>query len=175
MAFKVAAPRLGPATQAVARAAKQGDWELLADGRARVGGEELEAGEWEVAWTPRSASQTRTLPGREGLVVLDTQVDEELEAEGTARDIVRLVQQRRRELDLDVTDRIHLSLRAPAAVAPAIERWMDWIASQTLATRSELVVDDTLVGPAEPADGPGWVRAELADGTLVAIRVIRAG
>ena len=175
VAFKVAAPRLGPATQAVARAAKQGDWELLADGRARVGPEELEAGEWEVAWTPRSASQTRTLPAREGLVVLDTEVDEELEAEGTARDIVRLVQQRRRELGLDVTDRIHLSLRAPAGVTPALERWKDWIASQTLATRFELIVDDTLVGPAEPADSPDWARAELADGTLVAIRVIRAG
>jgi len=43
--FKVAAPRLGPAIQSVASAAKAGDWELLGgadEGRARVGSSVLE-------------------------------------------------------------------------------------------------------------------------------------
>jgi isoleucyl-tRNA synthetase len=184
VAFKVAAPRLGPATQGAARAAKAGDWALLGEGRARVGSVELEAGEWEVRWVPVSAEVTRALPGRESLVVLDTDVDEELEAEGTARDMVRAVQQRRRQLDLDVADRISLTLRAPAPVAAAIEgRWLDWVAGQTLATTSALVVDgvdavglasDAAGSDAAGSDAGGWTTAQMADGTTVAILVSRA-
>jgi isoleucyl-tRNA synthetase len=174
--FKVAAPRLGPATQAVAGAARKGDWELLDDGRARVGGEELEPGEWSLRIVPVAPDTTRALPGREGLIVLDTVLDADLEAEGTARDMVRVVQQRRRELDLDVTDRIHLTVRVPPTVAAALgERWPAWIASQTLAVHHEVVEAGTS-GDSEPAidDNGTWADAALADGTGIAILVVRA-
>jgi isoleucyl-tRNA synthetase len=168
VAFKVAAPRLGPATPAVTRAAKSGDWELLDGGRARVGSEELRPGEFEMRLVARSPEVTRALPGVEGLVVLDTVVDDELAAEGTARDIVRAVQQRRRELDLDVSDRIALALRLPAGVADALEDHVDWIAAQTLAVSLEIV------GEASPTDeAESWAPAELADGSPIAIRVVR--
>ena len=45
------------------------------------------------------------LPGG-GFVVLDTAVTPELAAEGLARDLVRAVQQARRDAGLDVSDRI---------------------------------------------------------------------
>ena len=48
-----------------------------------------------------------------GFVVLDTVTTPELEAEGLARDVVRAVQQARRDADLDVSDRIALTLRVP--------------------------------------------------------------
>ncbi len=174
--FKVAAPRLGPATQKVAGAAKRGDWDLLADGTAVVGGETLEAGEFELRLVPHSVDATRPLPGRVGLVVLDLDVDDKLAEEGTARDIVRLVQARRRELDLDVTDRIELGLRAPAAVVDAVERWKDWIASQTLALTVDVAVGG---GDGAGADGAGagaaWSEGELPDGSSVTILVTPPG
>jgi isoleucyl-tRNA synthetase len=179
VAFKVAAPRLGPATQAAARAAKQGDWEVLTDGRARVGTEELQPGEWDVRWLPFSPETTRARPGRDGLVVLDTVLDADLEAEGAARDIVRAVQQRRRELALDVADRISLALRLPAAVAAAVEgRWLEWLAGQTLATSTTVTVGDVppdrLTRPESGAPDDGWAPAELADGANIDILVVRA-
>jgi isoleucyl-tRNA synthetase len=163
--FKVAAPRLGPATPKVAGAAKKGDWELLDDGTARVGGEVLVEGEYELRLVPVSADATRALPGRAGLVVLDLDVDAELEAEGTARDVVRLVQSRRRQLDLDVSDRITLRLAASPAVAEALEVWQDWIAGQTLA----LSVGVVAIGEA----GPEWSPGELPDGENVHLLVER--
>ena len=172
VAFKVAAPRLGPATQVAARAAKAGDWEVLADGRARVGAEVLEPGEWDVRWMPVSADTTRALPGREGLVVVDTVLDADLEAEGTARDIVRAVQQRRREIGLDVADRISLTLQLPEAVTRAVEgRWLEWLAGQTLATSAVIVTGAT---GENPALDDGWAEAELADGPSIAMLVRRA-
>ena len=44
------------------------------------------------------------------MIALDIEVTDELEREGTARDLVRLVQQARRDADLDVSDRIALSI-----------------------------------------------------------------
>ena len=53
------------------------------------------------------------LPGG-GFVILDTAVTPELAAEGLARDVVRAVQKGRRDADLDVSDRIALSLSGDA-------------------------------------------------------------
>ena len=168
--FKLAAPRLGPAIQAVAAAARRGDWVLVEDGeRALVGGEVLEAGEFSLDLVPISAESTRTLPGSSGLVVLDLDTDAELEAEGLARDVVRSVQQRRRELSLAVTDRITLWLGVPEVVGAALDPWRDWIAEQTLATTFEL-------GAAPPGtrSGTGARDAspvDLPDGTTIWMRV----
>jgi isoleucyl-tRNA synthetase len=52
------------------------------------------------------------------VVALDTTVTPELHAEGVARDLVRLVQQARKDADLDVTDRIALTLRSPPSSRP---------------------------------------------------------
>jgi isoleucyl-tRNA synthetase len=47
---------------------------------------------------------------RGGFVILDTTVTPELAAEGLARDVVRAVQQARRDAGLEVSDRISLQL-----------------------------------------------------------------
>jgi isoleucyl-tRNA synthetase len=160
--FKVAAPRLGPATQAAAAAAKAGDWSLLDGGRARVGSSVLEPGEFEMRVVPVDEATTRPLPGRGGVVVLDTAVTEELLVEGRARDLVREVQRLRREAGLDVTDRIRLSLAGGDELRVALAGHRDWISEQVLAVSIEA---------SETPEGDGWSEVELADGTGVAIRI----
>ncbi|HET6873299.1 MAG TPA: class I tRNA ligase family protein [Acidimicrobiales bacterium] len=170
--FKVAAPRLGPDTQAAARAAKSGDWELLAGdetGRARVGSVVLEPEEFEMKVIPLDEGTTRPLPGNAGVVVLDTAVTPELAVEGRARDLVRFVQQVRRDMGLDVTDRIVLTVSGGPEIEDLLDAHGSWIAEQVLAVVVEL--DDS--------EGPGseqsYLQVELADGTPVGIRVDRAG
>jgi isoleucyl-tRNA synthetase len=163
--FKVAAPRLGPATQEVAAAARRGDWELLGDGRARVGTALLEPGEFEQRLRPRSEHSTRTLPNDDGLVLLDVELTETLEAEGTARDVVRLVQQARRDAGLEVSDRIRLEVAGPADVAAAVEAHRGWVAEQTLATSLDLLV------AASRSNDAGWTDGRLPDGRPLWLRV----
>ena len=74
------------------------------------------------------------LPGNDGLVVLDTDLTPDLEAEGLARDVVRQVQEARKAADLVVTDRIELSLDLPPAVADAVRAHEQYVADQVLAT-----------------------------------------
>ncbi|PZR77554.1 MAG: isoleucine--tRNA ligase, partial [Candidatus Aeolococcus gillhamiae] len=165
--FKVAAPRLGGATPEVAAAARNGDWALLRNGRARVGESELEAGEFEMRLDPVAPETTRALSDGV-LVILDTDLTPELLAEGTARDVVRVVQQYRRDHGFDVSDRIHLRIAAPQRVRGALTTHRAWLGEQTLAVSVELLE------PEAPAlRGEEWTVSSLPDGEEVAVAAVR--
>ncbi|HEY6799016.1 MAG TPA: class I tRNA ligase family protein, partial [Agromyces sp.] len=108
---KTLGPRLGGRTQEVIKAHKAGDWTVNAEGVAVVGGVELQPEEFDFRVVSAGDGAVATLKASSGLVVLDTAVTPELELEGRARDLVRLVQQARRDADLAVTDRIELTIR----------------------------------------------------------------
>ena len=74
--------------------------------------------------------------------MLDIEVTPELEAEGLARDIVRAVQQARRDAQLDVSDRIVLTLGVDEATKAQVVTHERLIAGETLAVS---VVWDTAV------------------------------
>jgi len=129
---KALGPRLGGATQEVIGAHKRGDWEETGDG-VRVGSHDLVSGEFDFRLVSDSNGAAATLPRDGGIVVLDTAVTPELELEGVARDLIRRVQQERRDAGLDVSDRIRLTVGGPADVLEALEVHRDLVAGETLA------------------------------------------
>lgn len=66
-------------------------------------------------------------------VGLDTEVTQDLLFEGLARDIIRFVQNLRKEKDFAVTDRIELVIGGDELVAQVYEVFKDYIARETLA------------------------------------------
>jgi isoleucyl-tRNA synthetase len=66
-------------------------------------------------------------------VALDPEMTEELEREGLVRDIVRGVQNLRKETGLDVTDRIRLSVYGDDKVQSSVEDFIDYLSEETLA------------------------------------------
>jgi len=73
--------------------------------------------------------------------VLDVEVTPELEVEGRARDLIRMVQQARRDADLAVTDRIVLTIVADPKWIEAARTHEDLLRSETLAV--EVITDDS--------------------------------
>jgi len=136
-------PRLGPDTQRVTAAVRAGDWHRTDDG-VFAGGVRLESGEYELVLRPRNVVEGRTLPGDAGVVTLDTTVDDQLESEGVARDVVRLVQAERRDAGLHVSDCIALRIVAPAETARAVETHRSHVAEQTLAVDVQITVGPEL-------------------------------
>ncbi|HEX3932905.1 MAG TPA: isoleucine--tRNA ligase [Nocardioides sp.] len=136
---RAAGPRLGGDVQVAIRAARSGDWAVSESGVVTAGGLELHEGEYtlETVASGGEDSATGLLPGG-GFVVLDTAVTPELEAEGVARDLVRAVQQARREAGLEVSDRIGLTISADASAADAARTHADLIRRETLATSLEV-------------------------------------
>ena len=102
-------PRLGRHTQDVIQAVKAGDWTLEGE-RVVAGGHWLEPGEFTLTMVADGDRPSTTVGGGTGVIVLDVDVTPELEQEGRARDLIRLVQQARRDADLAVTDRIELTI-----------------------------------------------------------------
>jgi isoleucyl-tRNA synthetase len=133
---RAAGPRLGKDVQTAIKASKSGDWRVAEDGAVTAGGLALVEGEYSLETVVGGASDdtaTGMLPGS-GFVVLDTVVTPELAEEGLARDLVRAVQQARRDAGLDVTDRIALAIGGSAAVLAAATAHEDLIRKETLAT-----------------------------------------
>jgi isoleucyl-tRNA synthetase len=66
-------------------------------------------------------------------VALDPQLTEELIQEGMVRDLVRGIQNRRKEMGLNVTDRIELSLHGSEELKRAVETFQEHLMEETLA------------------------------------------
>jgi len=143
---RVAGPRLGKEVQQVIQAAKAGNWSET-NGVVTVGGFDLIDGEYElelVADVSETEDQIGILPGG-GFVILDGHLTPELEAEGLARDLIRQVQQARKDAGLDVSDRIKLAVTGDAALLAATETHQALVKSETLALELELVAGEANV------------------------------
>ncbi len=137
-------PRVGKDVQKVIAAVKQQQWTRdPVTGVVTAGGVELVDGEYSLRLVAADPSRATTLPANTGVVVLDTDLTPELEAEGVARDLVRLVQQARRDAGLHVSDRISLRLGVPDSVRQQIEPFSSLITEPTLAVSLTYVTGDS--------------------------------
>jgi isoleucyl-tRNA synthetase len=109
--------RLGAQIPAVMAAARANEIEYLPGGGVKLAGVELAADEVEILATPRPGT---AVAHDEGLVVvIDTEIDDALRAEGDARELVRAVQDLRKQAGLELDDMIDLWLRgSPELLAP---------------------------------------------------------
>jgi isoleucyl-tRNA synthetase len=127
-------PRLGKQVQEIIGAAKAGNWEQV-QGKVAVNGVELLEGEYELALVAKDESSAEKLIGilpAGGFVILNRVVTAELEAEGLARDVVRAIQQARKDADLDVSDRISTSLTGARDVLDAVLAHEELVKNETL-------------------------------------------
>ena len=100
---------------------------------------------------------------REGshAVALELEIDDELRAEGWARDIVRVVQNARQDAGLEVSDRIALTLDGDERLLAAARAHQDYIAGEVLATAVDYGAVDGAPpvmidgAPLKVARGPG--------------------
>jgi isoleucyl-tRNA synthetase len=66
-------------------------------------------------------------------VALDITITEELRFEGIARELVNRIQNIRKESDFDVTDKVRIVMEQHDALTGVVERFGDYIGTQTLA------------------------------------------
>jgi isoleucyl-tRNA synthetase len=85
-------------------------------------------------------------------LALDLNLDAELLAEGTARDLVNRIQNIRKERAFNVTDRVTVTLERHKAIQDAVAHFADYIKAETLAT--DLVLSDAVTSqPIELMEG----------------------
>ncbi|QCO98890.1 isoleucine--tRNA ligase [Arthrobacter sp. 24S4-2] len=145
---RAAGPRLGKNVQQAIKGSKSGDWSVSDAGVVTAGGLELEPPEYTLETVVAEAAEgagsraAAVLPGG-GFVVLNTEVTPELEAEGLARDMVRAIQQARKDAGLNVSDRIRTTVAAAPNVIEALEANAGLIRTETLTVDLETVAGDS--------------------------------
>ncbi|HET9607963.1 MAG TPA: isoleucine--tRNA ligase, partial [Acidimicrobiales bacterium] len=160
--FRALGPRLGPRVKDVKAALAEADGSALqrrleTDGFIEVAGERLSADDVEV----RAAHHEAFALAEEGgwAVALDLELDDDLRLEGLAREIVRSLNDLRKEVGLEVADRVAVTLEAGGPVAEAVGRHRDYVAAEVLAVELTL--------------GEGGPHQITVDGHLVRVSVHR--
>ncbi|GEM32015.1 isoleucine--tRNA ligase [Nocardia neocaledoniensis NBRC 108232] len=154
---RAAGPRLGKDVQTVIKAVKAGEWSESADGVVTAAGITLLPEEYTQRLVAAEPESTAALPGNAGLVVLNSVVTEELEAEGWARDLIRDLQETRKSRGLEVSDRITVTLEVPAERLAWAQTHRELIAGEILATTLDFGSAGT-----DAAELTGGVRAVVA-------------
>jgi len=138
-----AARRLGPQTPRVAEALAALDGAavcaMLRSGSPAV---EVEGGRVELKPSDLRVA-VRCEEGLAGqcagglVVTLDIRLTPELRLEGLSREVLRQLQQKRKDLDLRVEQRVRVRWFAEGPVAEAVEAWVAWLAKELLAVSFE--------------------------------------
>ena len=166
----VLGPRLGKSVQEVFAAARAGDWTRNPDGGVTVAGHVLAVGSFELTVQAADDGAAVGLQSGDAVVVLDTEVTPELEAEGWARDAVRAIQDCRRLDDYVVTDRIKVALTLGSAEqAAALQQWRDYMAEQVLA------VDLSVAAAPSPDAGTAETAEKASDAGFVSHDIVIDG
>ena len=143
--FKTLGPKFGKMMKQIAGAVNQMQQTDISEFE-KVGNFELSVGEEKVVLSLEDVEiQTKDIPGltvaSEGqlTVALDINVTKELKQEGIAREFINKIQNIRKESNFEVTDRINVTIKKHLEFNVAVLNHKDYICTQTLADKLELV------------------------------------
>jgi isoleucyl-tRNA synthetase len=131
--MKAAAQQIAEMTQDdISRLEKTGSYQLAVNGESfDLSLEDLEISTDDIpGWMVASDGPIT--------VALDVTLNDDLKAEGVARELVNRIQNIRKDKDFNVTDKISILLQEHEIVVPAVEKYGEYIKTETLATQLEL-------------------------------------
>ncbi len=148
--FRAIGPKFGKLAPKIKQALTQIDGgaaraELVANGKfsLNIDGQDIELTSEEVEIGLQAHEGFAAAQGTDVLVVLKTEIDENLKLEGIAREIVHHIQQIRKEIDLPYEARIKLALLVPEQYTKVIDEMSEYIKNETLAeTLTDSAIED---------------------------------
>lgn len=136
--------KLGARFKDVMTAQRNGNFTINDDNKLDIAGITLNAEDFEMRIVVADNMTADSFDQWKGLVILDTTLYPELEVGGWSRDLIRGIQQLRKEMNLHVTDRINVSLYMPANMNTALQPFLAHITKETLADSLTVLQDSAL-------------------------------
>ncbi len=161
----VIGPRHGAAVGAIMAAARSGAWSLADDGTVEAGGTILRPDEFQL--TARARPGHEVAEDGDLLVALDTMLDDELVAEGLAREVAHRLQAMRRSAGYEISDRVRVAIGGDAEATASLAAHREWLADELLATSVE-------IAPEASIDGADGTESVDIDGVSVRLALARA-
>jgi isoleucyl-tRNA synthetase len=130
--FPLLGKRLPEKMKEIIAATKSGNWYENGE-KLFVSDIELLPEEYTLVMEPQKGIKgLKALSNSIGIVKLDLEITKELEEEGIARDLVRFIQQTRKEAGFEVSDRIKLNIKSDSELEPVLVNYGPFITEQTL-------------------------------------------
>lgn len=132
--YSVLAKRLPSKIKGIVAANQLNQWEFQ-DSNILIAGQVLVGDEFKLNLLPKEEfiGMAAVLPSNDAMVVLDINISLDLRREGIARDIIRLIQQARKEMKLEMNNQIIISLKSDDnEIEQSIITWEPLIKEQTL-------------------------------------------
>jgi isoleucyl-tRNA synthetase len=133
--------RIGPKFKEVLAAQRARTWIMRNDGRVEIAGIILDPHDFELRLHTTEELVAEPFDAWRGVVVLDPNIYPELQAEGWARDFVRLVQNTRKQAGLEAVDRINIAASVSPELVHALREHVGYIKHETLAVNVDLATD----------------------------------
>ena len=131
--LKKLGPKLGKDTGKFMEAANNFQWEINNDKTLNILNKILQEDEYFIEKESLPGTETREIPEKNIVVSLNIDIDKDLETEGVARDILRAIQSKRKELDLEISDKIIVSIFGEQIIKDALDKFENYISSNSLA------------------------------------------
>lgn len=123
-------PKFGKDVKFIMSEAKAGNFTELPNGNVKVWDFELEIGDFELVYESSDAN-AKIESGFGMVITMDDKITEELKQEWFARDIVRHIQEARKECNYNVDDRIFIKIES-TELAETIGNFANYIETETL-------------------------------------------
>ena len=123
-------PKFGKDVKFIMSEAKAGNFTELPNGNVKVWDFELEVGDFELVYESSDAN-AKIESGFGMVITMDDKINEELKQEWFARDIVRHIQEARKECNYNVDDRIFIKIESNE-LAETIANFANYIETETL-------------------------------------------
>ena len=123
-------PKYGKEIPKIFALARQGKFKVQPSGNVKLGKYTLKTDEIQIGYEGKPGL---TVESEEGIVVvLDTKITRTLKEEGIAREIVRFIQDMRKEANFNVSDRIYTMIGVPNDLQLSLKNFAPYIQKETL-------------------------------------------
>ena len=131
--LKKLGPKFGKNTGKFMEAANKFQWKINEDKTLNILNETLQEDEYFLEKESLPGTETREITEENIVVSLNIDIDKDLEVEGVARDILRAIQSKRKELDLKISDKIIVNIFGEQIIKDTLIKFEGYISSNSLA------------------------------------------
>ncbi|MQF93482.1 MAG: isoleucine--tRNA ligase [SAR202 cluster bacterium] len=132
-------PKLGKNTGKYMQAANEFKWTLNDDETVTLLDITLGKDEYILEKESNPGTEAREINDGNIVVSLNIDIDEELKIEGIARDILRAIQNKRKDENFDISDKINIKIYGEQVIEETIEKYGNYITSNSLAEKIEFL------------------------------------
>ncbi len=158
---RVLGKRLPKDMKAMLQAAKNHEYALNEQGQVVISTHTLESQEYEFRYEPLDKDNNQVDAHANTIVLLDTTLNEQLLAEGLAREIIRHIQEFRKAQDLVVDQRIKLEISTNSKQL-----------SQIITEYHDLISEETLCEQLQHKQADGGPNQQSIDGHLISFNLV---